>query len=137
MIKYVFDACAIINLLKRGIVKPFLYGATLDLALYETLNALWKEHKLLKNIDEETLKDLISILCKIFNILEIRSIRGMEYQALEIACNENITIYDASYITLAISMNAVLVTDDKKLQKIATKYVSAASSGELENVDVG
>ncbi len=130
-IRFVLDASAIINLMKKSILRPFLYGATLDLALYETLNALWKEYKLLKRIDENTLNDIVSILLKIFNILEICSIRGLERQVIEIACREGITIYDASYLTLAISRNAILVTDDRELSQVAKKYVKVFSSNEL------
>ncbi|RLE64713.1 MAG: DNA-binding protein, partial [Thermoprotei archaeon] len=36
-----------VNLVKRGIIKVFASGSTIDLALYESINAIWKEYKLL------------------------------------------------------------------------------------------
>jgi len=44
---YLLDVSSIVNLIKKGMVKPFANGVTIDLALYETLNAVWKEYKLL------------------------------------------------------------------------------------------
>ncbi|NPA70423.1 MAG: type II toxin-antitoxin system VapC family toxin [Crenarchaeota archaeon] len=135
--RYVFDASAIINLLRKNVLSPFLQGATLDLALYETLNALWKEYKLLKRIDEETLNDFVNILCKIFKILELYSIRGLEKQVLDMACKEKITIYDSAYLVLAISKNAILVTDDRELAKVAERYVRVLSSEDLRRIVSG
>ena len=34
---FFFDASAILNMVKRGHLKPFLAGATLDLARYEAI----------------------------------------------------------------------------------------------------
>ncbi len=131
MVRYVFDACAIINLLKRGTIESFLHGATLDLAMYETLNALWKEYKLLKKLDRVTFEKLVGILRKIFNILEICSIKDYENLVIDIACKEEITVYDASYLALAIKKNAILITDDRDLYKVAVRYVSVKSSKEV------
>ena len=58
---YLFDSSAIINLVKKGTIKPFAYGATSDLALCEVLNAIWKEHLLLKRFDKETALQLLDI----------------------------------------------------------------------------
>lgn len=44
---YLFYSSAIINLVKRGYLKPLSKGVTLDLAIYECLSAVWKEHFLL------------------------------------------------------------------------------------------
>ena len=49
---YIFDASAIVNLIKRGLTSPFTDGPTLDLAIYECLNVVWKEYKLLKKLYE-------------------------------------------------------------------------------------
>ena len=37
---YVFDASAIVNLAKRGFLKPLGEGFSLDLAVYESLKAV-------------------------------------------------------------------------------------------------
>ena len=49
---YLFDASAIVNLIKKGFMKAFIKGFSLNLALYETMNAIWKENKL-GRIDEK------------------------------------------------------------------------------------
>jgi predicted nucleic acid-binding protein len=51
---YLFDASTIVNLIKKGSMKAFIKGSPLNLALYETTNAIWKEHKFGK-IDEKQL----------------------------------------------------------------------------------
>ncbi|MBS7288613.1 MAG: type II toxin-antitoxin system VapC family toxin [Candidatus Freyarchaeota archaeon] len=44
-------------------------------------------------------------------------------KTIEIAMDENITIYDASYVALAAILNTKLYTADKKLvEKLAQKY---------------
>lgn len=52
-------------------------------------------------------------------------------EALKIATEENITLYDASYIQAAIQNNLTLITDDKQLYKISKKYVKTTTSNEL------
>jgi predicted nucleic acid-binding protein len=51
-------------MIKRGCLKPLANTTTLDLAIYEALNAVWKEHVLLKRIDGETAKQLVNVLEK-------------------------------------------------------------------------
>jgi len=46
--------------------------------------------------------------------------------------NEKITIYDATYLYLAIENKAILVTDDSKLKEKAAKYVEVMNSNQLE-----
>jgi len=128
---YLFDSSAIINLVKKGTIKPFAYGATLDLALCEVLNAIWKEHLLLKRFDKETALQLLDIISSIFNIIKIISIKGLEKEVFNLASKENITIYDASYLYIAIKNNFVLITDDKELKNKALKYVKAFTSSEV------
>ena len=50
---YLLDSSAIINLIKRGDLKVFARAHTLDLALYEAPNLIWKEVYLIKRIKEE------------------------------------------------------------------------------------
>jgi predicted nucleic acid-binding protein len=49
---YLFDASAIVNIVKREYLKPFIKGVTLDLAVYEFLNAILKEYLLLRRLDD-------------------------------------------------------------------------------------
>ncbi len=69
---------------------------TIELALYESLNAVWKEHTLLKRIDKEVALEYAHILSKVFEVIKVASIsiRGLEAEVYKIACKESLTIYD-------------------------------------------
>ncbi len=128
---YLFDASAIINLIKKGKAKIFAYGVTLDLALYESLNAIWKEFNLLKRIDKETAVEYIDALLMAFKAMKKVSIEDSEMEIFELAYNENITVYDASYLYSAIKYNLILITDDRKLMNVASKYVKTMNSNDI------
>lgn len=46
-------------------------GATLDLAIYEALNALWKEVNLLKKIDDKTALEFAEVVSKAIEAMDI------------------------------------------------------------------
>ena len=131
MTLYIFDASSIINLVKRGLTSLFAKGLTIDLAAYECLNAIWKEYKLLGRIDEETALSLIKIISNVLVFTEVKSIKGLENEIFNLACRENMTVYDASYLCTSIKMQAILVTDDQKLKEKGSKYVRVLSTKQL------
>jgi predicted nucleic acid-binding protein len=51
---------------------------------------------------------------------------------LKIANKEGLTFYDASYIAVAESLEAILVTEDEKLKKIANKFIKTMTYSDLE-----
>jgi len=128
---YLFDASAIVNLIKKGFMKAFIKGFSLNLALYETMNAIWKEHKFGK-IDEETALEYIEVLTMAFKLFEILSIGAYEKEVLKLAVKEELTIYDASYLFLAIKNKLILVTDDEKLKNKSLKYIKVLNSKDIE-----
>ncbi len=128
---YVFDASSIVNLVKRGVVTVFTNGVTLDLALYESINAVWKEHILLKKIDERVARDFVEIISRLFSVIEVTTIKGYEEEVYSLASREGLTVYDASYLYLAVRDKLVLVTDDYKLRDKASKYVKTLPSSKL------
>lgn len=128
---YLFDASALVNLVKKGRVKPFARGATIELALYESLNAVWKEYRLLGRIDEETALKFVNIISDVFSVIEVLSIRGLERGVFELAARDGLTVYDASYLYAAMKNGYILVTDDRELRGKASKYVDTASSSEI------
>lgn len=129
--KYVFDASAVTNLVKKGNLRVLSQGCTLDLALYESLNALWKEHLLLKRLDEDMVKEYNSIIAEIFSVIEVRSIRGLEDKVFENAVKYKITVYDSSYLTYAVENDLILVTDDKRLSNKVKGIVKVKSTSEI------
>lgn len=130
---YLFDASSIVNLVKRGKVKVFAAGSTLDLALYESINAVWKEYKLLKRFDKDSALEFIGIISDLFNVVNILSIRGLEREVFEIASKEKLTVYDASYLAKAKKYDFILVTDDDNLRKKALNYVKTMSSTDFSS----
>lgn len=128
---YVFDASSILNLTKRGLAKIFMNGLTLNLAYYESLNAIWKEFVQLKRIDEETALEYVRVLDMVFEALEKEDIEGYEMDVFKLASKEKLTVYDASYLFLAIRRRSILVTDDGELQDKASKYVKVMSSARM------
>jgi len=125
--KYLFDSSAVVNLVKRGKLSPFNEGCTLDLALYESLNALWKEHFLLKKLSHDLLRDYVGLIADLFSVIEVKSVRGLEEKVVENAVKYGVTVYDSSYLTYAAENGLVLVTDDRKLLDKA-KAVEVKSS---------
>ncbi|MEM0320369.1 MAG: type II toxin-antitoxin system VapC family toxin [Candidatus Nezhaarchaeales archaeon] len=95
-----------------------------DLAILETMNAIWKAiitERIERNDAMERLKALKLIL------KGIRVLNSGDFleRTLEIAIEEKITVYDALYIAIAETLSAKLVTSDLKQFEIAKKYVRA------------
>jgi predicted nucleic acid-binding protein len=128
---YLFDASSIVNLIKRGALRPLSRGVTLDLAVYESLNAIWKEYKLLGNLDLETARLLVEVLKKVFSIMPLESIEGLEEEVFQLATKENLTVYDAAYLFIAIKNNLTLVSDDRRLLNKASGYVKTIRTTDL------
>ncbi len=129
--KYLFDSSAIINLIRKGDLRVLSEGCTLDLALYESLNALWKEHHLLKRLSRDLLAEYVDILLRIFEVIDVKTVADLEREVLENAIRYYLTVYDSSYITYASENDLVLVTDDAKLAKRVKGRVEALSTSEL------
>ena len=131
---YFFDAASIVNLIKRGVVKPFANGATLNLALYESINAIWKEYQLLKRLEKNTALLFLDVISSIFNVINLISIRGVEREVFNLASKENLTVYDASYLYIAMKNKFTLITDDRRLGDKASKYIKVITSLSLIHI---
>jgi predicted nucleic acid-binding protein len=90
---------------------------TLDLALTECVNIIWKHTTLLKDIADpnKTVEDLIAI----YDRLTTTPSRTITEETLNIATAKNITVYDATYIALTQKLNGTLYTADQKLATTA------------------
>jgi len=94
-----------------GIIAP-------ELVIFEALNALYYK----KLFSEDELKEISEAL-EAYS-LTLYPLRG-EYadKAVEIAFKNDITIYDASYIALAVIKDARMYTADRKLiRKLKPEY---------------
>ena len=68
---YLFDASSILNLIKRGLVMSLANGLILDLMLYECLNAIWNECKLLRKFKEDVALDHVGIIADLFKSMYV------------------------------------------------------------------
>ena len=108
---------------------------TTDLALYEAGNGLWKIATLLKTVSLEDAINVAAALKEVTlkNVIQTVTFTKIDFSAtLELAHKERLTFYDASYITTARNIKAVLVTDDEKLRKAAGKSVKTENYTSLE-----
>jgi len=139
-VKYLLDASALLPLItKRG--KHLIVEAsrenlvTTDLAVYEACNSLWKLATLLKSISLEDAVDVATVLKELTmrDVIELVDYTKLDFSsALVMANKENLTFYDASFIKVAESMGAVLVTEDEKLEEASKKSVKTMTYKELE-----
>jgi len=109
----------------------------LDLTIYEAGNSLWKLAYLLKKISIDDALEILDILIKLADkeIISVISFNEIDFSnTLELAYNKGITVYDASYITTAEKLKAMIVTEDDKLRKVAQRYVDVIGYGELKQI---
>lgn len=90
---------------------------TMDIALAESLNALWKHYKIHRDIGEEEYKWGAEKLREVF--LGFHSIGSSEVsvKASDIAGRIGISVYDAFYVAAADRTDALLLTADKTLHR--------------------
>ena len=94
---------------------------TVDLALAEGLNAIWKHLRISKDLKTEDAKPTIQDLTSLYDRLGILTTRELSYEAIDIALAQNITLYDSLYIAATVKLKATLYTADQKLHKVAEK----------------
>lgn len=128
--KLLFDPSSIINLCTERKIERLLDGCTLNLAFYELGNAIWKQVHLHKALTPEEGSEALAALTEVYDQMRELPIEDAS-SILNIAVEEGLTFYDASYIHAAIKNEAVLVTDDRKLHTTASKYVETTTSEEL------
>jgi predicted nucleic acid-binding protein len=98
---------------------------TVDIALPESLNAVWKHVKIHRDLGVEEAKEIVKDLTKIYDKLKILTTREVCEQALLIALTHNVTAYDALYMAAAQRAKATLYTADQELHNEAEKLVDS------------
>lgn len=99
-------------------------GETLDLALVEVSNAIWKKTVLLGMMKyEDSIIALKAVKELLPQLLVVHKSVDLLQRAMEISLKEKIPIYDSLYIALAEDKGEKLITGDKKQYDIAIKYV--------------
>jgi Predicted nucleic acid-binding protein, contains PIN domain len=99
-------------------------GETLDLALVEVSNAIWKKTVLLGMMKyEDSIIALKAVKELLPQLLVVHKSVDFLQRAMEISLKEKIPVYDSLYIALAEDKGEKLITGDKKQHDVAIKYV--------------
>jgi len=93
---------------------------SLDLALAEVANAIWKHHIIHKKVNLENALLMFKVLDTIKEVVTFESLLIYLKDAQKISIEERISIYDSLYITQSKKYHKLL-TSDKKQHKIAEK----------------
>ncbi|MCD6491007.1 MAG: type II toxin-antitoxin system VapC family toxin [Candidatus Njordarchaeia archaeon] len=133
--RYLFDACSFLELVKQKKSRILENQYVLDLTFYELCNAIWKEVNLFKSINRNEGLKLIKSLEIILTRLNVLRIKEELSSIYNLAITEALTAYDATYIHSAEKNKLVLVTEDKKLYKKARKYVQVLNSNGILNTN--
>ncbi|MBB5254623.1 type II toxin-antitoxin system VapC family toxin [Sulfurisphaera ohwakuensis] len=97
---------------------------TLDFALVEVSNVVWKKVVLTRELTEQDAVKAVTIIRDYLpQLLTLNKSVDLIERAIEISMKEKITIYDSLYIALAERKGSKLVTGDKKQHGIAKKYI--------------
>ncbi|MEL9941162.1 MAG: type II toxin-antitoxin system VapC family toxin [Ignisphaera sp.] len=93
---------------------------TIDLALKEVLNAVWKDVAVRKTMGIDIAAQLMEILFSMVGVnIDVEPEIKYLPKAFEIALKTGVTVYDALYIALAMERKLPLATIDEKQAKAA------------------
>ena len=108
---------------------------TTELGIYEACNGFWKLATLLKTVSPEDAAEMIAVLAELAKTnLTIISFGGINLQkTLQIARQNQLTFYDASYVVASQEAHATLVTDDRRLCKAADKIVRSVTFKQFQD----
>jgi len=132
VVHYLFDASSIISALKQRKVRLLVNEYTQHLAIYEVLNALWKEVYLFRNMTAAKAMELVPVIRWVFDSMRMLDVIKLESEVLRTALELGVTVYDASYIVLASINHLTLVTEDRMLRQKGSVRVNILSLNELK-----
>ncbi len=106
----------------RSLAKYLTRTISLDMAVKEFYNAVWKAVLVRKSLSVDEASRVIELFRKYLSgnmVLE----NELDYidQGFQIALKEGITVYDALYISLALEKNAPLASLDNKQRRVAER----------------
>jgi predicted nucleic acid-binding protein len=94
---------------------------TVDLAVYEAANSIWKHQCLLKDLDDGL--PYVSILHGLIESGRVRIIhpgRDLMEKAYTMAAKNKRTVYDAIFAVLALELGTELLTLDKSQSRLVS-----------------
>lgn len=117
---HLLDSSAIILILKRlqeESIEVLEGKVTLNLAIYEINNVIWRQCVLEDLISPKEAINRAEEIAQILEIMKIEDIKSSVElgETMKQAIEQKLTFYDASYLQVAKSRGYTLVTEDKKL----------------------
>jgi predicted nucleic acid-binding protein len=112
------------GLLKRKELLEEDFLITVDLALYEVINSIWKHQFLLKDLNEGLA--YITILYGLIEAGRIRVVRPaaeLMQRGYSLAGKNRLSIYDSIFVALALELASELVTFDKRQAELLRREV--------------
>lgn len=107
---------------------------TLDLALYELGNMIWKECVLRGTFKPNEAMVKVGKLAEVISIMNVENLETREDLAgvMKLAVKLKLTFHDASYLYVAKKLDLILVTEDAELGERAEKaMIKAKTSREI------
>jgi predicted nucleic acid-binding protein len=134
--KYLVDASSVFVILRsleeERALRLLSENCLLDLTKYEVGNALWKEHRLHRAIQQKEVEEFLDLFREVLSRTKILIVDPDDLSKVAgIAIDEMMSFYDASYIIAAKDRNLTLVSEDTQLTKVASKHVRTMSSKEI------
>ena len=105
----------------REVIEENFSLYTIDIALAESLNALWKHVKLHRDLQKREAESAAKDLKELYDSLNVITTRELLDEAVEIALTWDITVYDSLYVTAAKKLRATLYTADQKLYNVSKR----------------
>ena len=97
---------------------------TVDLAVYEVVNAIWKHQFLLKDLDHgQTYISLLYGLVKSGRVRVVRPTPELMQRAYSMAVESRCSVYDTIFIALALELALELATFDKRQTELFRREV--------------
>jgi predicted nucleic acid-binding protein len=128
LIERVIDSSTLAKFLLRESgwerVKGILTGKpyTLDLAVKEVANAIWRRVTLMGDVSLEKAPVILGDLLELKRVaLRVEPQDPYLGQALRIAIENRVTVYDSLFIAQAIAKKAALTTSDERQGRVAER----------------
>ena len=95
-------------------ISKFDYFHIPDIIYYESFNAVWKRIQR-NDISPDDGEIIMDKTCSFLNLMKIHNFNETVKGAFSLSKKMGITVYDASYVFLAVTLSMPLITPDKKL----------------------
>ncbi|MCG3109825.1 Exonuclease VapC9 [Metallosphaera sp. J1] len=112
---YIFDSSSIYRAILERKVNLLGGNYTAHLARSELGNIVWKEVNLRKRLSREEGIRLTEFVEKVLDTMIITEVNMVKIEM--IAISNDITYYDATFVSLASELNFPLVTEDERLRR--------------------